>query len=536
LNQAFLRVRNGIRQRWVHKKANQRWRALAATITLQSPPPNDPRPVIFFNASTRLQAMSQNAAYALLTAQALRLQGVPVIQFVCGGALQRCVLGSQQDNFNVPPPCQACTRQSQAVFQELDTRWMETREHPLLAKELENLSFNAYETFTYQGIPLGAWAVNSLRWMMRRHHLQEDETTRAFFRSFILSSWNVFTQFSELLDETQPRAVVLFNGMFFPEAAARHACLERGVLVITHEVGLRPFTAFFTTGEATAYPMTIDSAFQLDDHMEKKLDGYLSTRFRGEFTMAGIRFWPEMKALEADLIEKINHYSKLVAVFTNVIFDTSQVHANTLFEHMFTWLEHVKTTAPSHPEVLFVIRAHPDECRQGKESRESVAAWFSSSEISHLDNVVFIGADEYLNSYELIRRAHLVMVYNSTIGLEAALLGKPVLAGGKARFTQLETAFYPQSAQEYTVMLERLLAAPSIDTPPEFARNARRFLYYQLYATSLDFSDYLEEDGVWKGYVQLREFSPDLLKPDNSLTMKVLLNGILENGDFTLPL
>jgi hypothetical protein len=61
-------------------------------------------------------------------------------------------------------------------------------------------------------------------------------------------------------------------------------------------------------------------------------------------------------------------------------------------------------------------------------------------------------------------------------------------------------------------------------------------LYYQLYATSLDFSDYLEEDGVWKGYVQLREFSPELLKPDNSLTMKVLLNGILENGDFTLPL
>ncbi len=58
------------------------------------------------------------------------------------------------------------------------------------------------------------------------------------------------------------------------------------------------------------------------------------------------------------------------------------------------------------------------------------------------------------------------MVYNSTIGLEAALLGKPVIAGGKARFTQLETSYYPASLEEYKSLLEELLTVEQIDTPP----------------------------------------------------------------------
>jgi hypothetical protein len=35
------------------------------------------------------------------------------------------------------------------------------------------------------------------------------------------------------------------------------------------------------------------------------------------------------------------------------------------------------------------------------------------------------------------------MIYNSTIGMEAAIMGAPVLCAGKARFTQLDTVFFP---------------------------------------------------------------------------------------------
>ena len=41
--------------------------------------------------------------------------------------------------------------------------------------------------------------------------------------------------------------------VFYPEATARYIARQRGLRVITHEVGLQPASAFFTDGEATTY-------------------------------------------------------------------------------------------------------------------------------------------------------------------------------------------------------------------------------------------------------------------------------------------
>ena len=146
-------------------------------------------------------------------------------------------------------------------------------------------------------------------------------------------------------------------------------------------------------------------------------------------------------------------------MFTNVIFDTSQPHANTVFEDMFAWLDLVLEVIRSHPETLFVIRAHPDELRVRKASRETVAAWVEATGADQEPNVIFVGPQETLSSYELILKSKFVLVYNSTIGLEASIMGAPVLCAGKARFTQYPTVFFPQSAAEARSKMEEFLEA-----------------------------------------------------------------------------
>ena len=83
------------------------------------------------------------------------------------------------------------------------------------------------------------------------------------------------------------------------------------------------------------------------------------------------------------------------------------------------------------------------------------------------------------------------MVYNSTIGLEASIMGAAVLCAGRARFTQYPTVFFPQTVAEVRSKMEEFLTAEKIEIPVEFQRNARRFLYYQLFRTSLPFGDFL---------------------------------------------
>jgi hypothetical protein len=478
--------------------------------------------------------MSQNAGYSFLVAQALRMQGVPVIQFACNAGMSRCMLGSNRDDVTKAPPCARCTAQSKAIFDDLSTRWFEYAPDLDLATKIDSLSVEELCAFKYKETPLGFWAVNSLRWVLRRHHLTDDAPTRQFMKYYILSAWNVYAQFEKLVEEVHPQAILVFNGISFPEAAAKYVSQKHGVKVITHEVGMRPFTAFFTEGEATAYPIHIGPEFQLDAAMNEKLDQYLSQRFQGNFSMAGIRFWPEIKGLSPEFLTKAAKFKHIVPVFTNVIFDTSQVHANTLFTTMFSWLDAVLEMVKKHPETLFIIRAHPDEHREGKEARESVRGWAADRKIEALDNVVFVDSREFISSYELIQKSHFVMVYNSTIGLEASLMGKAVLAGGKARFTQLRTAYLPESPEAYNRLLDEFLSSEMIAVSPEFKVNARRFLFYQLYKTSLPFDAFLKEDGIWKGYVTLKDFPLSTLTPEGSETIKVILEGILKNQPFEL--
>jgi len=488
--------------------------------------------VLFFNASTRIWGLSQNAAFSLLAAWGLRLGGVPVRYLVCEAGMEQCVLGAIARRPDQSPPCGICRRLSSFLFPPglVEPLYPPSQASAIRGEEhgLENLE--ALLRVEKDGLPLGELCLPSLRWVLRRHNLIEDAQTLGLYRRYIRSAAHIADVAQSILERLQPRAVVVFNGVSFPEAIVRETALRMGIPVITHEVGIRPLTAFFTHGQATAYPIEIPDEFQMSPQQKAQLDAYLEDRFHGRFTMAGIQFWPEMEALGDELLSKIESYERMVVVFTNVIFDTSQVHANILFEDMFDWLRSVVDFAREHPETLFIVRAHPDELRPGKESQETVEEHLAVSGGNELPNLVFLGPRRYVSSYDLIRRAKLVMVYNSTIGLEATLLGKVVLCGGKARYTSYPTAYLPDTIEEYFSLAEQFMGDEDPRPPTQFIEHARRFTYFQHYLTSLDFSAYLAMHPEHPGYVVLKRFAADALHPHQSEETRIILDGITEGA------
>ena len=124
------------------------------------------------------------------------------------------------------------------------------------------------------------------------------------------------------------------------------------------------------------------------------------------------------------------------------------------------------------------------------------------------------------------------MVYNSTVGLEASIMGKPVLCAGKARYTQVPTVYFPDSKEAYKEHIKEFLESDIVEHPVIFRENARRVLYSQLFRVSLPFDQFLKDDSVWHGYVRLKNFSPELLMQGRSETIDVVLNGIIKNKPF----
>jgi len=529
---AFIqRITNRIRRELVFNQNRQRIRSLRNSLhRLPAAEKNDP--VLFFNASTRLSGLSQNAGFSLVSSLALQAKGIPVIHLVCERGLSHCVLGTNNLQPLSPPPCAECIRTSKMIFDPSDVHALSFSRDAELNKQLSGLNLNEMLAFEFKGFPAGPLVLPSLRWILRRHHLEDNEDTRYLAREYMHSAWSLKVQCETLLTQVHPRAVVVFNGMTYPEATLRWVAQQHHIPTFSHEVGMLPFSAFFTDKEATAYPVKVDESFVLSQSQNNKLDEHLERRFAGKFVTAGVEFWPEMKMLDKDFLEKAWQFKATVPVFTNVVFDTSQSHANVVFEQMFDWLNSILELIKTHPETLFVIRAHPDELRVGKESRETVAEWVESNSVEHLPNVVFVPSDKFISSYDLIRISKFVMVYNSTVGLEASIMGKPVLCAGQARYTLIPTVYFPRTKKEYLETLAKFLEADQVENPELFRQNARKVLYSQLFRASLPFDSFLEDDGVWKGYVHLKKFSLQQLSPENSSTIHVVLDGILNQRPF----
>jgi hypothetical protein len=133
--------------------------------------------------------------------------------------MKQCVLGAGVGDPMQPPPCQGCIAYSQLFTGAAPTAWFEYDQDPKLEALLAALSPAEMMDFTYQDLPLGKLVLPSLRWILRRHHLKDDATTRYLYSAYILSANNIAAKFRELLEGEDPEAVVVFNGLQYAGSA-----------------------------------------------------------------------------------------------------------------------------------------------------------------------------------------------------------------------------------------------------------------------------------------------------------------------------
>lgn len=93
---------------------------------------------------------------------------------------------------------------------------------------------------------------------------------------------------------------------------------------------------------------------------------------------------------------------------------------------------------------------------------------------SQYDNLTVIPADSPISSYTLLKNAHKVVVFNSTMGVEAVYAGIPVILLTAAIYYFLDIAYKPSTLRQLEEMLkDSLLPKPRLD--------AYKYAYYYLY-------------------------------------------------------
>ena len=125
-----------------------------------------------------------------------------------------------------------------------------------------------------------------------------------------------------------------------------------------------------------------------------------------------------------------------------------------------------------------------------------------------------------------------MLVYSSSVGLAAGILGGPGLCAGRARYVQVPAVVFPDSTELYAQRLETWVRSPRARLTREQIRSARSFMFHELYEASLDLSHYLEPYPSIPGMVTFSEFDPTQLETDPRIN--VLRRGILDGSPFAV--
>lgn len=154
--------------------------------------------------------------------------------------------------------------------------------------------------------------------------------------------------------------------------------------------------------------------------------------------------------------EKISHLKNYVCLFTNLNFDTAVLEKHSAFKNMIDWIiEVINFWQANNIKTGLVIRIHPGEVKLRTPSKEFAAEIIKPYITS--PNIVLLDSTDSVNSYNLIEKMDLALVYTSTIGLEIAYRGKPVIVAGDSFYRNKPFIVAPETKESYFATVRRLI-------------------------------------------------------------------------------
>lgn len=189
-----------------------------------------------------------------------------------------------------------------------------------------------------------------------------------------------------------------------------------------------------------------------DDFIKNKVFEELEKRKKGKD-----RFSSQLIATN----EKLMNNGKNILVAMNSSWDSAALGLHTIFDSNTEWLKETIKWISVNTDYNMVIRQHPAE--RFKEGRSSDNyKLIINNEFGNTDRIVFIGANDPINTYDLILNTDLVIVYASTLGVEASVLGKPVIVPSSCYYADLGFVLNPQNISEYFEMIKKVTSTSYI--------------------------------------------------------------------------
>jgi hypothetical protein len=265
------------------------------------------------------------------------------------------------------------------------------------------------------------------------------------------------------LQTNRPDAVLVPNGLILEMGIVFRVARQLGIQCMTYEFNDQREQIWLAQDSSimrqeTDYLVEARCGLPMTDAMYQRLADLENARRGARVWGKSKRLWQYVSSQGADATRQMLGLDRrpVVMLAANVLGDSLTLGRNVFAESMSEWMTRTVRYFAERPEVQLAIRVHPGETLVPRARSMGQVARDALPQLP--DHIHVIGATDKINTYDMIEIADLGLVYTTTVGVETAMNGRPVIACGDTHYRGRGFTIDPDSWDAYFAALERVLS------------------------------------------------------------------------------
>jgi hypothetical protein len=283
-------------------------------------------------------------------------------------------------------------------------------------------------------------------------------------KNFLKTSLTNYFQVKELNEKNNYDYVMFSHGIYCTWQPVLNYCTNNNLDFVCYDRAKIKNTCNFNLNIAspiwditTAWNRLVD--YKLNEAELQKVDAYLKERELQKGDVYAYNFSEKEKDI-SKLREKYNikPKAKIITFFTNLIWDAANVSRDIAFDSPLECIQKTIEKYKDNEDIHLLFRSHPAEMILG--SNERYGSLIRDMYKDLPSNISVIEPEDNINSFSVLELSDIGVVHTSTVGLEMAIEGKPVILISETHYRDKGFTYDATSEGNFFETLHKLLNEP----------------------------------------------------------------------------
>lgn len=359
-------------------------------------------------------------------------------------------------------------------------------------KIAKDVNFENFKTFKYKNVDVGEEVFASILRVTFKGDVENNSESSELIKRYTISGIIYVDLLRKFFEQEKPDRVMNIHGLYMIHGLPIKVAQSLGIPpIVIGGGGIRKDTVVMCHNE-TYHRQLVDEPNSFWENLvltedQRKLVLKYALQKRNDGNAADYANYHPNPINDAGYIWNylnIPKGSKIVSLYTNVIWDAQIFYNGNVFNNLIDWLKFSIEEFSKNSKVYLVIRIHPAEAKGANPTKQPMLEEIKKMFPELPANIKIIPPESDISSYILAEMSQASIIYGTKMGLELALMKSPLIICGETFSRNKKYGIDIDSLEQYKAIICEF---PTINLDiNECYERALKYAYYFYFQRMLD--------------------------------------------------